>query len=182
MPYKFKRSDYDPKKKAAADIPAAGSIVAVEVIGKKQVPDYDWAGTIEAESKRGRPMFRVHVAVCKGWEGEGCWMLYYILLDNEWVSQNMGSLLDGLGFDMSDGVSGYNVTPALITGKQGYVRVKHEDYNGEPRPRIAYWISPSRYEEFGLEPLGEPTEQDEPERASEQAGGEQEEYDDDVPF
>lgn len=154
MPYKFNRKEYDPKAKAKSDIPPVGAIVAVRVVGKKEVEEFDWAGTAEVTSSKGSPMLRVHVQVCKDYEGEGCWLLDYIILDNQWTGQNIGRLLDGLGFDLSDGVAGYNVTPELLVGKFGYVRIKHEEYKGEPRPRIAYWINPSRYADMDLPELG----------------------------
>jgi hypothetical protein len=165
MPYKFKRSNYDPKKKASSDIPAAGSIVAVQIVSKKEVADFDWAGTIETKSSKGRPMLRIHTKVCKGQDGEGCWIMEYIVLDNDYADQNIGSMLDALGFDMDGGVAGYNVTPSLIEHKRAYVRIKHEEYNGESRPRIAYWISPSRYVDLDLDPIGDVA--DEPESVNE---------------
>ena len=178
MAFKFKSKTYDPEKaaKGKSELPPAGGIVLVEVIGPQDGQE-EWSGTRERQSKAGNPMLQIHVKVCDGQTGEGCWMFDYITYSNEYAEQRIGTLLDALGFDMS--VDGYNVQPSTLIGRKGYVRVKHEVYNNEPQARIAYWIVPGRYGDLGLEDPGNGTPgESQPDDASQQGV----DSGDDLPF
>lgn len=171
MAYTFKASNYDrdavARKSSSAEIPPAGSIVAVRIMADGET-QYEWAGTKEKTSRSGRPMFQFHCVVDEGWEGERCWIIDYLLLDTDYTDARMGSMLEACGFDLD--VDGYNVTPEMFVNRRGYVRIKHEEYKGKTRAKISYWVSPSNYEKLGLEPLGayEPAESEEIENNDEE--------------
>lgn len=167
-------------------MPEAGSIVAVQVVGPRPGKDgAEFGGTCERQSKSGNDMLQVHAIVEPNMVGASCWLFDYILLGTDYTEQKVGALLDALGFDLS--VAGYNVTPDTLIGRRGYVRIKHEEYNGETRAKIAYWISTVNFDKLGLEPLP----QDEPgERRTAKPQGlaapnvaeSQSKSDDDIPF
>lgn len=150
MSYKFNKNNYDADRasKPKSSLPDAGSIVLVRLISESDA-GFEWCGTKETKSKAGRAMLQVHCMVEKGYRGEGCWMLDYILLDNEYTDQRVGALLDATGHDMSKAQT-FALDAKRLCGKHAYVRVKHEDYEGEPRARVAYWIVPSQYDNLGL--------------------------------
>lgn len=178
MAFKFKTKNYDPEKaaKGSSELPDAGSIVLVEVVGE---PDgQEWAGTKERTSKSRNQMLQLHLVVCEGQTGEGCWMFDYLVYGNEYTEQRLGALFDALGFDM--GVEGYVVNPSSLIGRKGYVRVKHETFNDKVSAKPAYWIVPGQYDKLGLEAI---VQGDHPRvDPVHEAGAEQGEGGEDLPF
>lgn len=149
---KVNTKEYDKDKVLNnSGIPPAGAIVKVEVM-PESIEGQDWAGTRERKSRKGSDMLQVHAEVCEGEQGDGAWLLDYIVYDTPYTTQNVCSILDGLGFAVDEGLV-YDFTPSLIIGRKGYVKIKHEEYDGKTCARIAYWISQSRYNELALPPI-----------------------------
>jgi hypothetical protein len=73
-------------------------------------------------------------------------MWFYIVLDPsnpQMTNQRIGDFFNSFGI----------TSPAMGTGKQwigavGAVRVKHEEYNGQPRAKVAYCIARSRQDKL----------------------------------
>lgn len=148
MSITYSASEYKPKGESKKkELPLSGGVVMVEVLSPADV-DFDWAGTKETVSKRsGRKMLQVHLKVCPNQIGEGCWIIDYILLDSDFTASRIGQMLDALGFDVTQN---RKLNAKDLCGLRGYVRVKHEEYEGEPRARVAQWVSGSTRDRMRL--------------------------------
>jgi hypothetical protein len=146
---------YDAKERkessGKSQIPLSGGVVMVEVLSPNDV-EFDWAGTKITNSKKSnRKMLQVHTRVCKNQIGEGCWIIDYILLDSEYTSTRIGQMLDSLGFNADES---RNLNPHDLCGLRGYVRVKHEEYEGETRARVDRWIGSADQQRMKLAGTG----------------------------
>lgn len=110
-------------------LPAPGSIARVRII-----PD----GTEKSQSNAGNPMLIINAEIISE-KAKGYRMFDYIVDNADWTEKRLGKLLLSLGFDISND---YDVTPSLIIGREGLVRIKHDSFDGETRAKIAYWLSP----------------------------------------
>jgi len=129
---KYDNKGYDPEQRQERKLPPAGSEVWVQVnpIGTQS---YD---THDGRSSKGNEMIVLQCQVMADEPGAGTWMIDYIV-NNEYATQNIGRRFDAMGIPQQQ----CDVDAAFFVGRIGKVKVKYEEYKGEPRARIAYWIS-----------------------------------------
>ena len=92
------------------------------------------AAAEETVSKSGNDMIKLTLDV----SGSGSKLFYYLVFmpDNTTMTNtNLKRLWDSFGIDSG------NLNTASWVGKVGAVRVKHEDYNGDPQARVSYFIA-----------------------------------------
>ena len=138
---------YDPDAAGGIEPPAAGSEVKCRILKE---------GTEYTESKSsGNPMLVVKMVVEEGQEGAGFHFWHYIVLNNEYVDQKIGALLDSCGLPTK---TKQVITPMRLAGRICKVRVKHEEYKGESKAKIA-WLIPKKKQGFKPEEGEAPPEE-----------------------
>jgi hypothetical protein len=121
--WKFDANQYDPNKSFEL-IPVGDHRVRIETVD-------------EQTSKSGNDMLKLTLSV----SGYGSKLFHYIVLmpdKPEITNQSLGSVFDSFG-----------ITPGDMNfyGWQGHVgaaRVKHEQYDGKPQAKIAYFLLRSK--------------------------------------
>ena len=102
----------------------------------------------EQTSKSGNQMLKLTLEV----SGYNSTIWHYIVFmpDNAKITnQKLGELWNSFG------ISQGNFDTATWLGKVGAAKIKHEDYEGQPQPKIAYFINKDRQEK--LPAWSEPT-------------------------
>ena len=95
----------------------------------------------EQTSNSGRPMIKVVLEVSG--HNSTIWHFIVFMTDNQKLTnQKLGE------FWNSFGISQGNFDLNSWVGKVGAAKVKHEDYNGEPTAKIAYFINRDRQEKL----------------------------------
>ena len=128
------------------------------------------ASAEEQTSSSGRPMIKLVLDV----SGHNATIWYFIVFmtDNpKLTNQKLGEFWDCFGIQQG------NLNLNSWVGKVGAAKVKHEDYNGEPNAKVAYFIKKDRQEKL---PAWK-----EPSNTSASGGGFEEiptPTDDDLPF
>ena len=93
----------------------------------------------ECVSKTGKDMLKITLKV-SGFNGK---LFYYLVFDpgnTQMTNKNLGDLYDS--FNIPAGSMDFHAWE----GQVGAARVKHEDYNGDPRASVAWFIRRSRQE------------------------------------
>ena len=70
--------------------------------------------------------------------------LFIYIVDNEYANQNIGTILEST--DTMDDVKAEGFKWSMLIGRIGGVQVKHEQYDGEARAKVAYWLSRDKVE------------------------------------
>ena len=105
------------------------------------------ASAEEQTSSKGRPMVKLVLDV-SGHNGT-IWHYIVFMADNaKLTNQKLGELWNSFGIPQGD------LNIANWVGKVGAARVKHEDYEGQPSPKVAFFISKDRQDK--LSPWQEP--------------------------
>jgi hypothetical protein len=99
------------------------------------VADYDCQITKAEEgiSKAGAKMIKLTV---KLQHPEYHNELWDFIVDGPYAQQKMYEVLSACGVEPQIGQA---VNSSIFIGKIAKIRIKHEDYNGEPQARVAYW-------------------------------------------
>ena len=99
------------------------------------------ASAEEQTSNSGRQMIKLVLDV----SGYNSTIWHYIVFMPENVkltNQKLGELWNSFGIQAG------NFNLQSWAGKVGAAKVKHEDYNGEPQPKVAYFISKDRQDKL----------------------------------
>lgn len=97
------------------------------------------ASAEEQTSSKGKQMIKLVLEV-SGYNST-IWHYLVFLPDNaKLTNQKLGELWDSFGIPQG------NFNLQQWAGKVGAAKVKHEDYEGTPQPRIAYFIAKNRQE------------------------------------
>lgn len=97
------------------------------------------ASAEEQTSSKGKQMIKLVLEV-SGYNST-IWHYLVFLPDNaKLTNQKLGELWDSFG------ISQGNFNLQQWAGKVGAAKVKHEDYEGNPQPKIAYFIAKNRQE------------------------------------
>lgn len=106
------------------------------------------ASAEEQTSKSGNQMIKLVLDVSG--HNSTIWHFIVFMPDNAKITnQKLGELWNSFGINQGD----FNLRNWV--GKVGAAKVKHELYDGEPQPKISYFISKDRQEK--LAPWSEPT-------------------------
>lgn len=112
-----------------------------EQVGFKPIPVGEHrvriASAEEQTSNSGNPMIKLVLQV----SGHNSTIWHYIVFmasNAKLTNQKLGELWNSFGIAQGD----FNLNGWV--GKVGAAKVKHEDYNGEPQPKIAYFIAKNR--------------------------------------
>ena len=79
--------------------------------------------------------------------GHNATIWHYIVFmpeNQKLTNQKLGELFNSFGIQQG------NFNLASWTGKVGAAKVKHEMYDGEPQPKVAYFISKERQDKLPL--------------------------------
>ena len=99
------------------------------------------ANAEEQKSSKGNDMIKLTLDV-SGHSGS-LWHYIVFMPDNpQMTNQKLGQIFDSFGITPGD----MNIKNWL--GKVGGARVKHEQYNGEPSPKVSYFLSRSKVEKL----------------------------------
>jgi hypothetical protein len=99
------------------------------------------ANVEEQVSKSGNQMIKLTLEV----SGHNSTIWHYIVFmpDNaKLTNQKLGELWNSFGIPQG------NFNLSTWTGKVGAAKIKHEDYDGHPQPKIAYFINKDRQEKL----------------------------------
>jgi len=121
--WKFDANQYDPNKSFEL-IPVGDHRVRIETVE-------------EQTSKSGNDMLRLTLSV----SGYGSKLFHYIVFmpdKPEITNQSLGSVFDSFGITPGD-MNFYG-----WQGRVGAARVKHEQYDGKPQAKIAYFLLRSK--------------------------------------
>jgi len=89
---------------------------------------------IEKTSKQGNPMYEIKLKA----SGHGGFIWYYLVFDQGNSAITNTKLMQIFeSFSIPVG----NLEPHVWKGKVGAIRVKHEEYNGEVRAKVQYFLS-----------------------------------------
>ncbi len=109
------------------------------------------ASAEEQTSKAGKPMVKLVLDV-SGYNGT-LWHYIVFMEDNaKLTNQKLGELWNSFGIQQG------NLNINTWVGKVGAARVKHEDYEGHPSPKVAFFIGRDRQDK--LDPWQEPGNKD----------------------
>jgi hypothetical protein len=72
--------------------------------------------------------------------------LFIYIVENEYANQNIGQILEST--DMMDTIRQEGFHWSKLKGQIGGVQVKHENYEGEPRAKVAYWLSRDKVDDL----------------------------------
>ena len=138
----------------------------------KPIPAGDHRVRIESAeeqvSKTGKEMIKLVLEV-SGYNST-IWHFMVFLSDNQKLTnQKLGEIFNSFGIQPG------NLNLKTWVGKVGAARIKHEDYNGEPTAKIAYFIGKEKQDK--LAPWVEPSS-----KASLTGGGFAEISSDDLPW
>lgn len=117
----------------SADYEEKGSFTVIPV-GEYRVRI---ASAEEQTSNSGNPMIKLVLDV----SGHNSTIWHYLVFlptNAKLTNQKLGELWNSFGIAQGD----FNLNGWV--GKVGAAKVKHEDYNGNPQPRIAYFIAKNR--------------------------------------
>ena len=155
MAYEYNPAGYDPDKAGAEwELPTAGENRKVRILKD---------GTKDSKSKSsGNPQIELKMEVLENQQGAGCHLYQYIVMNNEWTDQNIGSLLASCGMNPTQGM---RISASTFIGKVATVRVKHDTYQGKTRAKVAWFVRREDAEADDQGGGGEPaTQEQEPER------------------
>jgi hypothetical protein len=132
MPWEYNAAEYE--EQSFAPIPAVRHRVRI-------------ADVEEQVSKNGNDMFKLTLDV-SGYNSSIWYYLVFTPDNSKVVNQKLGSIFDSFGITPGD------MNIEHWKGKVGAVKVKHEDYQGEPQARVSYFVGKKGQEE--LPPWNEP--------------------------
>lgn len=95
------------------------------------------ASAEEQTSSKGNPMIKLVLQV-SGYNSTIWHFIVFMPSNTKLTNQKLGELWNS--FDIPQGDFNLNTW----VGKVGAAKVKHEDYEGEPQPKIAYFIAKNR--------------------------------------
>ena len=95
----------------------------------------------EQTSSTGKQMIKVVLEV-SGYNSTIWHFIVFMPENQKLTNQKLGELWNSFGIPQGD----FNLNSWV--GKVGAAKVKHEDYNGEKTPRIAYFINKERQEKL----------------------------------
>ncbi|MEG0075917.1 MAG: hypothetical protein RR691_08550 [Eubacterium sp.] len=101
----------------------------------------------EEKSKKGYDMIKVTLDV----SGHAMPLYYYMVFLPQYpqmTNGNLGKIYDSFGIQPGD------LNLSHWSGKVGAARVKHELYEGEPQPRVSYFLAKGK--QANLKPWAEP--------------------------
>lgn len=131
MKWNFDASQYDPNKSFEL-IPVGDHRVRIETV-EEQV------------SKTGNDMLKLTLTA----SGYGSKLFHYVVFmpdRPEITNQNIGSICDSIGVPLPK--NGEEVNYHEWQGKVGAARVKHEQYDGKPQAKIAYFLLRSKQDDL----------------------------------
>lgn len=124
------------------------------------VPEGEYAVIIEhareKQSKTGKDMMELE-CVIQGPTRAGAHLWDYIVYDDR-AARKFRAILRSCGLPEF----AREITPELLEGCTGTVRVKHELYNGERRAKLHYWIESEPEPETDSDTPPPPSVEDEP--------------------
>ena len=105
----------------------------------------------EKTSKNGNDMFEIKLDV----SGQECKLFYNLVFlpgNAQMTNQRIGEICDSFGIPKGDP----NLIKTVGIGKVGGARIKHEDYNGEKRAKVHYFLTGPRKDNLPawIEPEG----------------------------
>jgi hypothetical protein len=127
MKWTFDASQYDPNKSFEL-IPVGDHRVRIETV-EEQV------------SKTGNDMLKLTLTA----SGYGSKLFHYVVFmpdRPEITNQNLGTIFDSFGIQQG------NMNIYEWQGKVGAARVKHEQYDGKPQAKIAYFLLRSKQDDL----------------------------------
>ncbi len=101
------------------------------------------ASAEEQTSSKGNQMIKLVLEV----SGHNATIWHYIVFmpeNQKLTNQKLGELFNSFGIQQGN----FNLTSWV--GKVGAAKVKHEMYDGEPQPKVAYFISKERQDKLPL--------------------------------
>ena len=131
MAFNVNMAEYDASKNSGSPIP----------IGKYHVVVNSAEDT---RSQAGKDMIKLEMEIICGERGdESCKgrRLWDYIVAGEYATQKIGQVFHSCGFEPKT-LEGVAISAQLFPGLQGEVKVKHENYNGEPSAKIGYWLTP----------------------------------------
>ena len=140
--WKFNENDY--KESGFALIPAGDVRVRI-------------ASVEEQKSSNGNDMLKIVLDV-SGHSSTIWHFLVFLPQNPQMTNQKLGQIFDSFGIPSG------NMNFSSWVGKVGGARIKHEQYNGETKERVSYFLSRSKVDKL-------PAWQDSPGKASVMGGG-----------
>ena len=128
--YEYNPAGYDPDKAGAEwELPTAGENRKVRILKE---------GTKDSKSKSsGNPMIELKLEVLENQQGAGCYLYHYVVMNNEWTDQNIGSILASCGMNPTKGM---RISAATFVGKVAVVRIKHDTHEGKTHAKVAWFV------------------------------------------
>lgn len=93
----------------------------------------------ERQSSSGNPMLEIKCVVEDGQRGAGAHLWHYIVLNNQYSISNIGAVLESCR-ELPEGQAELHAMDFI--GLRGTVEIRHEEYQGQDRAKIAWWIPP----------------------------------------
>ena len=124
MSIHFDRENYTPPPRGFELPPEGPAEVSIIECGERQ-------------SNSGNPMLEIKCVVEDGQKGAGAHLWHYIVLNNQYSISNIGAVLESCG-ELPEGTA--DLEPMDFIGLRGKVEVKHEEYQGQTKAKIAWWI------------------------------------------